>query len=130
MLDRLPNLAAIEGAKEVYRKIAEVDPAAPLRLRFADKAQVLFERWLTDLEQRIRGNDHSPSFQSHLAKYRSLMPSLALLFAVADGCEDEVPLSLAKLACDWCDYLEYMREGSTPRRRGQNVMLRSLLVNG
>jgi hypothetical protein len=28
------------------------------------------------------------------------------LFALADGHTDFVPLSQAKLACDWCDYLE------------------------
>jgi len=44
--------------------------------------------------------------QAHLAKYRSLMPSLALLFALADGHMDYVPVSQARLACDWCDYLE------------------------
>jgi putative DNA primase/helicase len=44
--------------------------------------------------------------QAHLSKYRSLMPSLALLFALADGHTDYVPLLHAKLACDWCDYLE------------------------
>ena len=46
------------------------------------------------------------SMQAHLAKYRSLMPSLALLFALADGHTDSVPISHARLACDWCDYLE------------------------
>ncbi len=81
-------------------------PNDPLRLQFDDEAQALFEQWLTDLEQRIRGEEVAPVMQAHLAKYRSLMPSLALLFALADGHTDSVPLSQAKLACDWCDYLE------------------------
>jgi hypothetical protein len=45
-----------------------------------------------------------------LAKYRSLMPSLALLFHLVEciGRGDVAPVSLsaAKLAADWCDYLE------------------------
>jgi putative DNA primase/helicase len=102
-VDRGPNLAAIDGAAEIFRRIAAVDPATPLRLRFANDAQDLFESWLTNLELRIRANDLPPSFQSHLAKYRSLMPSLALLFALADGHVDEVPLYLARLACDSSD---------------------------
>jgi len=44
--------------------------------------------------------------QAHLAKYRSLMPSLALLFSLADGEMESVSLAHAKQAADWCDYLE------------------------
>ena len=91
---------------EVYCRIAALDAANPLRLQFDDEAQALFEQWLTDLEQRIRAEDVPPAMQAHLSKYRSLMPSLALLFALADGHTDCVPLSQAQLACDWCDYLE------------------------
>jgi hypothetical protein len=43
--------------------------------------------------------------QAHLAKYRSLMPALSLLFALADGHEDEIPLRNAQQAAAWCDYL-------------------------
>jgi cobalamin biosynthesis protein CobD/CbiB len=45
-----------------------------------------------------------------LSKYRSLMPSLALIFhlvAVADGtASGPVSLAAAQLAAAWCDYLE------------------------
>jgi hypothetical protein len=34
------------------------------------------------------------------------MPSLALLFALADGCEQEVPLRHTQQAAGWCDYLQ------------------------
>ena len=87
-------------------QIAAKDAANPLRLQFDDEAQALFEQWLTETEQRNREDDLSPDVQAHLSKYRSLMPSLALLFALADAHTDCVPLYHAKLACDWCDYLE------------------------
>jgi putative DNA primase/helicase len=105
-IDRKPDTAALERTASVYRRIAAMDAAEPLRLQFDDEAQTLFEQWLTDLEQRIRDEDVPPAMQAHLAKYRSLMPSLALLFTLADGHTDCVPISQARLACDWCDYLE------------------------
>ena len=105
-VDRQPDTNAQEYAAQVYRRTAALEAADPLRLQFDDEAQALFEQWLTYLEQRIRGEEVAPVMQAHLAKYRSLMPSLALLFALADGHTDCVPLSQAKLACNWCDYLE------------------------
>jgi putative DNA primase/helicase len=45
------------------------------------------------------------AMESHLAKYRSLMPSLGLLFALIDG-SSSVGLSHAQLAAGWCAYLE------------------------
>ena len=46
-----------------------------------------------------------PSLISHLSKYRSLMPSLALLFSLADGSTEKVGLDHAIRAEKWCDYL-------------------------
>jgi putative DNA primase/helicase len=105
-IDRQPDTQALERAAKIYRRVAALDAAKPLRLQFDGEAQILFEQWLTDLEQRIRRDELSPHMQAHLAKYRSLMPSLALLFALADGQMESVPLSQTRLACDWCDYLE------------------------
>jgi putative DNA primase/helicase len=105
-VDRKPDIKALGQSAEVYRVIAGMGAANPLRLQFDLQAQTLFEEWLTDLERRIRAEDVPPAMQAHLAKYRKLMPALALLFALADGHADFVPLLHAKLACDWCDYLE------------------------
>jgi putative DNA primase/helicase len=105
-IDRKPNKAALEHASTVYRQIAAMNVASPLRLKFDDEAQALFKGWLADLESRLRADGLAPTMQSHLAKYRSLMPSLALLFALANGRIDCVTIAEARLACDWCDYLE------------------------
>jgi len=105
-VDRQPDTNALECAGQVYHRMAALEAAEPLRLQFDNEAQALFEQWLTDLERRIRAEDVPPAMQAHLAKYRSLMPALALLFALADGHTDCVPISQARLACDWCDYLE------------------------
>lgn len=105
-IDRQPDTNALECSAQVYRRMAALAAADPLRLQFDNQAQALFEQWLTDLEQRIRGEEVAPAMQAHLSKYRSLMPSLALLFALADGQTESVPLAHAQLACDWCEYLE------------------------
>jgi Protein of unknown function (DUF3987) len=105
-VDSAPDASAQRAAKSVYQRLAGMDVASPLRLKFARDAQTLFVDFLTDLENRIRGNDLSPAMKAHLSKYRSLMPSLALLFTLADGQTDCVPLEQAKRAAAWCEYLE------------------------
>jgi hypothetical protein len=83
-------------------------------LAFNAEAQALFDAWRDELEARLRGEElqRTPAFCSHLAKYRSLMPSLALLFHLikvvaghASGTGD-IPVETARLAAAWCDYLE------------------------
>jgi putative DNA primase/helicase len=74
---------------------------------------------LADLEKKVRGDEHHPALISHLSKYRSLMPSLALLFELADrasyegfdgsslaSSENFVNLEHTKMAAACCDYLE------------------------
>ncbi len=105
-IDRKPDAQAIGRVDAIFRRIAAIDATRPLLLRFDAAAQLLFEVWLTELERRIRGEDMTPALQGHLSKYRSLMPSLALLFALADGHTETVPLAHAQRACDMCVYLE------------------------
>ncbi len=124
-VDRPPDTDALEHTTTVYHRIAAMEAADPLRLQFDDAGQALFEQWLSGLELRIRGEEVSPAMQAHLAKYRSLMPSLALLFALADGHTGCVPISQARLACDWCDYLEThaARVYSAQARPGQHAAI-------
>ena len=105
-VDSPPDESARLAAELVYQRLAGMDAASPLRLAFAPDAQILFVEFLTDLEHRIRDKDLSPAMKAHLSKYRSLMPSLALLFSLADGHSDCVPLEHATRAAAWCDYLE------------------------
>jgi hypothetical protein len=74
----------------------------------------VFDTWRSELEARVRGEElqRTPAFCSHLAKYRSLMPSLALIFhlveTVGGPANDNVgiPVSVARRAAAWCEYLE------------------------
>ena len=105
--DRTPNAGAMKAAESVCRRIAEMDADTPLRFRFASDAQALFVEWLSDLETRLRADDISPFMQAHLAKYRKLMPALALLFSIADNSLEAVGLHHAQQAADWCEYLAH-----------------------
>jgi putative DNA primase/helicase len=120
--DRRPNREAWTKARAVYDALAnhdalslgiEPDEDGRAGLRFSAEAQEVFYEWRGALEQRVRSGelDHVPAFTSHLSKYRSLMPALALLFhliGLASGEHDRssVGLSDATRAADWCDYLE------------------------
>ena len=79
-------------------------------LRFSDEAQQIFEKWIMDLQTRLENEDDHPAIIEHLGKYRSLMPSLALIFhlvAVADGtAKGAVSKAVTLQACAWCQYLE------------------------
>jgi hypothetical protein len=95
-------------------------------ITFAPEAQELVDIWRSDLENRVRRpeGENTPGFESHLAKYRSLMPSLALIFHLLEAAEGRlntkntgisgglrdnfsaVGLEPVKLAILWCEYLE------------------------
>ena len=54
-------------------------------LRFSLEGQEIFNAWRTELELRLRKGDLLPALESHLAKYRSLMPSIALIFYAVEA---------------------------------------------
>jgi putative DNA primase/helicase len=112
-VDRPPDTQAAAIAENVFSMLANLSSEKPLKLRFADDSQELFCEWLAELEHRIRGDSLPPVLISHLAKYRSLMPSLAGLFQLADlvaagqlGEDILIDLEHAKQAAAFCEYLE------------------------
>jgi len=118
LVDEYPNKEAKERAFRVIKKLAEMDftkigavtegENIPF-LRFDDEAQELFYEWLIELQKKLQA-DEAPVILEHLNKYRSLMPSLALidhLINIADGtASGPVSLESAGKAAAWCDYLE------------------------
>jgi len=120
LVDRYPDAAAKNRVYNIIEKLTKADfteYGARLdegdkfpSLRFTDDAQALFYEWLTELQEKLQGEDE-PVVLEHLGKYRSLMPSLALIFHlinIADGSAAAGPINLeaAELAAAWCDYLE------------------------
>jgi putative DNA primase/helicase len=118
--ERGTDRAARERAFAVYRGLSAAGAGATLPgtggvpcLAFDAEAQVIFRAWRDELEARVRGEElqRTPAFCSHVAKYRSLMPALALLFHVLDTVAGgtgggEVPATAARYAAAWCEYLE------------------------
>ncbi len=126
-VDRKPDLQARDRVSRIFKILDDFDPVGVNGLtpeedvphiHFSEDAQKLFDEWRSGLEARLRsGEIETPAFESHLAKYRSLMPSLALLFHLVDWADtqsDGEPLTAispvgseaADLAIRWCRFLE------------------------
>ncbi len=114
-VDRWPDTDAKNAAFATFERLAGLDPLAVgggsddgglSYLRFALDAQEAFDEWRSDLEARIRAGEPE-IIEAHLRKYRSLLPSLALLCHLADEPHGG-PVTLAAMlrAADWCEYLE------------------------
>jgi len=108
---RYPDHDAQNKVYSVIQKLvtmAEVED--PVILRFSKEAQSVFNDWQFDLEnKKLRNSDEHDALIAHLAKYRSLLPSLALIIHLVDTCEGQItPVSEVAImkACSWCDYLE------------------------
>lgn len=118
---RLVNRAPNEDAeREAYTAYENLDKLSGAELRvdqastipficFSDDAQVIADEWRHRLEARLlEGNDAS-IYQAHISKYRSLMPSLALIFALLRSSSaqiENVNLEDTRMAISWCEFLE------------------------
>jgi len=68
---------------------------------------LVFNQWRDELEHKVREPSIHPAIESHLIKYRSLMPSLALIInEIEVGHGSSVTDQSAKKAVAWCEYLE------------------------
>jgi putative DNA primase/helicase len=120
-VDRWPLTPARTAAFEVFDRLDKLDwRAAQAKrdrgpsgdeeglpyLRFSIDAYDRFVDWRTDLEKRIRGGDLHPALESHLAKYRKLVPGLALVCHLADGDVGPVGTVALERALNWARYVE------------------------
>jgi len=60
----------------------------------------------TKLEHRLRQGELDPMLEAHLAKYRKLVPGLALTIHLAGGGQGEVSATAVGKALKWAEYLE------------------------
>jgi hypothetical protein len=114
-VDTWPDDGAKRRAAQVFRRLDQLDVAQlgaerdgdslPF-LRLDHDAQGLFNDWRAELERRLRGGGEHPAIEAHLAKYRSLVPSLALICHLADGGAGSVPQEAMARAAAWAEYLE------------------------
>ena len=109
-VDQWPDTPAKQAAWVVFERLAQLQPATdtdPVVWRFSGQAQAIFNEWRIGFETEIRGDDLHPAMVSHLAKYRKLIPALALLFALIDTPDTDRVIHEAELirALAWSDYL-------------------------
>ena len=86
-VDQWPDTPAKQNAWAVFERLASLEPASetePAVWRFDAAAQALFAEWLIPFETELRGDEMHPALVSHLAKYRQMIPALALVFALID----------------------------------------------
>lgn len=144
-VDRYPDGESKNRAYAVYKAldgldsetcgaVAERDGDIPT-VGFSRDAQEIFDAWRDELEAKLRQGEASEALVSHLAKYRSLMPSLALVFhlvGIADEIVGEtltsVGVASAARAAAWCEYLEghahrVYTSGENPALEGARALL-------
>jgi hypothetical protein len=114
--DRYPDSEARAKAWETFQRLDELTPEAmgaatdefaPVPyLRFDENAQGLFSSWRRAHEIKLRGSELTPALESHFAKYRKLVPSLALINDLADGGSGPISEAALLRALAFADYLE------------------------
>jgi len=75
-------------------------------LRFDAEAQVEFKVWHRALEHRLRSDELHPALESHLSKYRKLVPALALIHHLLSDRTGSVRSDSLEAACAWSEFLE------------------------
>lgn len=113
-VDRKPDEKAKSEVISVFEYLDTVTPAlvgADLSekipfLRFAPDAQSVFYEWQRDLEIRLRSDQDHPVLQAHLAKYRKLVPCLALILHLANRQTGAITSIALQKSLRWSTYLE------------------------
>ncbi|MCP4886804.1 MAG: DUF3987 domain-containing protein, partial [Planctomycetaceae bacterium] len=100
---------------------------------FDDDGQSLFNDWDSKHQRRLRGDDLPEAFESHLSKYASMVPSIALLLHLASGQRGPVSGLATSTAIRWAEYLEsHARRlyavATSPQRQHAGPLLRRLIA--
>ena len=118
-VDRYPDSGVRDAAWNVFTRLAKLNETEAFKLgamkgpydkvpflRFDDAAAAEFLTWREGLERRLRGDELSPALEGHLAKYRKLVPALALINHLADGKQGNVEQEALIRALAMAEYLE------------------------
>jgi putative DNA primase/helicase len=107
LVDRVENKIALQ---KMHQSIITLRPnirsKTPTLIHFDKDAQQLFNQWYVQNEKFLRNEKITPSEHSHFAKYRSLIPGLALLFHKLDRHEGNVCLQCLISSIQFAHYLK------------------------
>jgi len=115
-VDRYPDPAYRDTAWEAFERLDKLDPLAigaetskfggiPF-LRFDPAAQAIFNEWRRPFEVKMRSGELGTALESHIAKYRGLVPALALINHLADGGSGPISDTALERALAFASYLE------------------------
>jgi hypothetical protein len=115
-VDRYPASEPRAKAWETFERLndltaeavgAQTDDSAKIPfLRFDDEAQEHFNEWRAGLEKNLRSGDLPPALESHFAKYRKTVPSLALINHLANEGSGPINAEAMLRALALIEYLE------------------------
>jgi putative DNA primase/helicase len=134
-LDRHPDIEAKERAKQVFNRLAELQPEGdnPTIWRFTPEAQELFNEWFIDLNNELQKGELHPALESHFQKYTKHIPALALIFAHIDTPNNGNFVGERELAraLAWGDYLRthairIYQSATQPETTGAKTILKKI----
>ena len=117
-VDRYPDAQARQQAYRAFDGLRNLNPMArggslgefdgpdPVPFwQFCQSAQEAFSEFRGELERNLRSGELHPALESHLAKYRKLVPALALIFHLMEGHSGAIDDSATLRAISWAGYL-------------------------
>lgn len=115
-VDRLPNQTAINKYHQAVLRLPNLIQQSlhgsrllsngSQLVHFSPNAQLVFNTWYVQNETMLSNGQLDPARQSHFAKYRSLIPALALLFHLLDGHAGPVCEECINRAVSFARYLK------------------------
>jgi hypothetical protein len=116
VVDAEPNAEAMTKAEGVFERLADLDgrsvadPSCKMEekipwVQFDRDAQKRFIQWLESHAKRCKRDPEA--IEAHLDKYKKLVPAVALVLELCDGCEKRsVGVASLDRAIRWAQYLE------------------------
>lgn len=142
-VDRWPDSTARNRLMSIFEALADLDvqsfaerdqfdDAGIPWVRFDRDGQSIFDQWDSGIQNRIRSAEMPEAFESHLSKYASMVPSIALVIHLATGRRGPVSGTAADMAVRWAAYLESHAArlysiAVAPERRLAKVLLKRLI---
>jgi putative DNA primase/helicase len=118
VVDRYPDKEARDLAFDVFKRLENLNPMAvgaesdifdesgvPF-FHFDPVGQERFNAWMTARENRLRRTEEHPAMESHLIKYRKLIPALSLIIHLSEARKGPVGHDAVARAIAWGDLLE------------------------